>query len=310
MIKSVEVLDRFGTSRLFLDLLDPSNGYIHTQAGVYLAATGIAVQGIDGIDPGKADLNFLPYAKRDGQQYLSGKRPSRNIRIGLDLNPDYVTTGQRSIGEIRELLDTIVMPLSEVTLRFQTMAGFFVAPEGRQIKAIVESNERQMFAKDGQIVLSFICPDPDFLANNGNPYVANGTSNTVTADVGILGNNPLGQGFVAEFTIPSTLTFVDFLLNDTFAGISRGFRIQPLGGVTLAAGYIVRWSTVPGNKYLRLYNPSPSPNYVSLLPNITTYYNSSQYFWPQLIPTMKSLHISTSASFPFTVSTVNRYGGL
>jgi hypothetical protein len=44
---------------------------------------------IDGLDPGKAALTSSRNAGADGEVFQSATRPARNIKIKLDLDPDF-----------------------------------------------------------------------------------------------------------------------------------------------------------------------------------------------------------------------------
>lgn len=118
-------------------------------------ANGFAIADIDGLDPVKATITSSSFAQRDGTQYQSARREARNIKITLDLEPDYILA---SVRDLRNQLYEFFMPKSEVFLRFYDNTGLTVDISGR-----VESCGAPLFAQDPQAVISIMCFDPDFI---------------------------------------------------------------------------------------------------------------------------------------------------
>lgn len=142
MIKSVTVTNYVG-DQLKLDLFRPE-------------LSGFAITSIDGLGPGKADINSTEMSTTDGARYNSARVSSRNIVISLRyLYKD-------TIEDARQLSYKYFPLKKKVTLLFET--------DNRTlwIEGYVESNEPNIFSKESDTDISIICPYPFFYSGNGN----------------------------------------------------------------------------------------------------------------------------------------------
>lgn len=149
MIESVTVTNSRNNS-IILKLADPFEN-------------GILIQGIDGIGPGKADINTTELATTDGGIINSARLSSRNIVFNLLLleAPDVETTRHRVYK---------CFPIKkEVGLTIKTDQRTV------SISGIVESNEPDIFSEQESMQVSIICPDPYFYAENAL-YKLNGVT--------------------------------------------------------------------------------------------------------------------------------------
>lgn len=142
MIKSVTVTNYVG-DQLKLDLFRPE-------------LSGFAITSIDGLGPGKADINSTEMSTTDGARYNSARVSSRNIVMSLRyLYKD-------TIEDARQLSYKYFPLKKKVTLLFET--------DNRTlwIEGYVESNEPNIFSKESDTDISIICPYPFFYSGNGN----------------------------------------------------------------------------------------------------------------------------------------------
>lgn len=142
MIKSVTVTNYVG-DQLKLDLFRPE-------------LSGFAITSIDGLGPGKADINSTEMSTTDGARYNSARVSSRNIVMSLRyLHKD-------TIEDARQLSYKYFPLKKKVTLLFET--------DNRTlwIEGYVESNEPNIFSKESDTDISIICPYPFFYSGNGN----------------------------------------------------------------------------------------------------------------------------------------------
>lgn len=148
MIKSVSVTNYLGES-LRMELTNPYE-------------TGIVVENITGLGPGKADVNVTELTSSDGSLYNSARLGTRNITMLLRFMfaPDIETVRQKTYK---------YFPIKKhLTLTFET--------DNRScyITGYVESNEPVIFDKSEYTQVSIICPDPYFYSLRADSTVFSG----------------------------------------------------------------------------------------------------------------------------------------
>lgn len=137
MINSFEVINYLGESEVF-ELARPEK-------------LGLAIKNIDGLGPGKANINTTDIATSDGSVFDIARLGNRNIVITFLLLP-YDNTVEEA-----RLTTYKYFPIKkEITLIFHT--------DNRDvyIKGHVESNEPNIFDEHETAKISIICPDPNF----------------------------------------------------------------------------------------------------------------------------------------------------
>jgi len=142
MIKSITVTNYLGDS-IKLDLARPEE-------------SGFIVQYVNGLGPGKANINTTEVSTNDGSLFNSSRLPSRNIVIGLKY------LWKNSVEDIRQLSYKYFPIKKKLTLLIET--------DNRQaeIEGYVESNEPNIFSKDEGSDISIICPNPFFYSSGKN----------------------------------------------------------------------------------------------------------------------------------------------
>lgn len=151
MIKSVTVInDR--DEQLTMELTEPWK-------------TGLCIESITGIGPGKATINSTELASQDGSVFSSARVSNRNIVLTLILmeKPDIET--------VRHILYNFFPIKKEITLIFETDYRTV------SINGFVEGNEPEIFAEQEKVQISVICTDPYFYASNKD-YKLNGVDET------------------------------------------------------------------------------------------------------------------------------------
>lgn len=249
---------------------------------------GLILEDVIGLDPVKATISSSSFAQQDGTQYHSSRLEDRNIKLTIGLEPDYITTMVR---DLRNRLYNYFLPKNEVKLRFYMSEGLVVEIVGR-----VESCEAPLFVKEPQMVISVLCPDPNFI--DLTPVVVSGdtVSTTTTTTVTYDGTEPTGIVFVlsvdrtmTEFTIYHSAPDGTLYIMDIAAA--------------LVSGDVLTINTNRGSKGAVLTRTGSN---TSLL-----YAISPQSTWISLQHGANDIRVYTEgAAVPYTITYMDRYGGL
>lgn len=275
MFHKVEVRSQTG-QLLTLNLEDVSNGYL--------------TKDIAGLDPVKANLVFSSFALLDGVQYQASSRDERNIVIKLGYEPDFVNT---TVATLRENLYRFFMPKSFVKMRFFDDLGRTVDTAGR-----VETMDSPLFAQEPEATISILCEDPDFY--DLIPSTFSGMSTSGASWIQHEYEGSVDTGFLFELTLNRALSAFTLKRQITDGTIATLDFLSP---VALASGDIVRISTTPGNKFVRVKRGA---NEFSSL-----YAMSPKSVWPWLVPGMNNIRVEAAgAALPFKIDYVRKYGGL
>lgn len=140
MLRKVDVITRRGTT-LSLELFENDSGYQLVDP--------------EGLDPVKATLSSSPNVGEDGETFQSARRGFRQIKLILDLVPDFITS---TYSTLRRNLYDYLMPKETVRLRFYLDTGLYVDIEG-----VVEGHSSPMDSEDPQVTVTIICLQPDFI---------------------------------------------------------------------------------------------------------------------------------------------------
>lgn len=179
----------------------------------------IQVRNIEGLDPVKASVSTSPRGSIDGVAYTGSNIPARNIVLTIHPNPDWDVW---TFSSLRRLVYQYFMPKRPVRLVFESDD---IPPV--EISGIVEGVSVNQFAKDLELQVSIICPDPYFTAVDptvvtGQAVRAGGATVVVpyggTIESGLVvkvtytsGSSPtsigiqLGNPEISHFTVPATV---------------------------------------------------------------------------------------------------------
>lgn len=150
MIKSVRVTNPKNES-LLLELSNPD-------------PSGLIVQQIEGLGPGKADINIGDFTLQDGGVYNSARMSPRNITITLKpLDIPSVEQNRIKIYKYFQLKKKTKILVDTDTRKVET-------------EGYIESIEPDIFSDDETVVISIICPDPYLYEQGGASTVFSGVA--------------------------------------------------------------------------------------------------------------------------------------
>lgn len=112
--------------------------------------TGIIIRNIEGLGPGKADINIVDASTIDGGRYTSARQNTRNIVFDFAFMflPDIETVRQKVYKYMP--IKKMIKMVFETTNRVSQIYGY------------VEANEPDIFSQEESTQVSVICPDPHF----------------------------------------------------------------------------------------------------------------------------------------------------
>ena len=282
MLVKVEVVNSQGDV-LSLPLEDMANGYV--------------LQGMDGLEPVKATLVSSSFANLDGAQYHSSRRESRNIKLQLGFDPNYLTN---SVRLLRNQLYKFCMPKTEVKLRFYEFDEFdsniVTQHHMVEITGRIESFESALFTKTPAVDISIVCFDPDFI--DPVSVIKTGVSTAGLGETVITYSGTVENGIV--FTIRPTRTLDGFTIYHRPAdGTLRTLDFTS----PLLANDVLKISTVIGAKSVVRTRAGVDS---SLL-----YGMSPQSNWLEFQPGDNRIRVyAVGAAVPYDLVYTTKYGGL
>lgn len=243
---------------------------------------------IDGLDPVKATLVSSSYAGTDGEEFQSAKRPARNIKIKLDLDPDFNPKGY---ADLRNDLYAFFLPKSKISMRFYLTSGLYLDIEGR-----VESMDSPPFGLDPVVDISIMCYDPDFI--DGRMITRNGM--TVNTNVNTVIDYPGTVESGTVITINFNRDVDEFSIYNTDEG-GNTYQLDFSGTILDEDTLVI--SSLSGNKGITLTRDSVSSSFL--------YGRSSQSSWIDLVEGLNQFRIYAEGDpIPYVLEYVVRYGGL
>lgn len=246
------------------------------------------INDIDGLDPVQAVLTSSSYAGTDGEVFQFAKRAARNIKVKLDLDPDFV---DHTYTTLRQGLYPFFMPKSEIKLRLYSDTGLYV-----DIIGVVEDCSSPLFDQDPNVDISIMCYDPDFVDPRMVSVDANTTSGTTPIVLDYPGN--IETGVVVTLNLNRTLD--EF----TIYNIDEGGNILQLDFTgDLLDDDILVVSSLKGSKGITLIRSGVSSSFL--------YGRSAQSRWIELGEGLNNFRIYAPGDpIPYVLEYVVRYGGL
>lgn len=273
MLTKIDVTNRRGNV-LTLPMIDDDTPYV--------------IENIDGLDPVDATLTASSYAGIDGDTFQSAKRDPRNLKIKLDLDPDFVTD---TFTTLRQNLYRYFLPKSQITLRFYEDTGLYL-----DIMGIVESMPAPLFDQDPTVNISIMCYQPDLVDPRIVALAGHTVADTTNTTIDYPGN--VESGIVLTLNVNRPMT--DFTIYNTDEG-GNIFRLDFTGA--LIADDVLVVSCLTGNKGITLTRAGMSSSYL--------YGRSAQSSWIQLFEGINHFRVYTSAEpVPYVLEYQVRYGGL
>jgi hypothetical protein len=252
----------------------------------------IQVLGIDGLAPVKAAITTAPFGAFDGEAYVGSSVGKRNIVLTIGLNPDWAI---QTIEELRQLLYNYFMPKLLVQLRFHSTNYPTVKIEG-----YVESVEPNIFVRTPTMVVSIICPMPDFEALEETVVTGVTNDGTVWDEIDYIGSVKTGFRLRIDRTVGTPGINVIQL---NVAGQYAPQVFPAKGNITTD----IRWelNTVPGSKYVRSVSLTTGA--------VQNFLNdvAADAVWPVLYPGENRFSVYTPAvGQNWELSYFSRFGGL
>lgn len=244
---------------------------------------------VEGIDPVKASFASTDLANADGVYIQSSRLDIRNIVLTLGMNPDYV---DNTVQALRTRLYRYFMPKSEIKLSFHD--SDYVT---KTISGYVESMEAPIFAKEPQISVSILCPDPDFSSVVDSVETLQTTANSDRFELNYSGSTPTGFIFRCS-TGSNTLHAFRIEVQSEQGNIQQLIYNED----TPQRAAIEIDTRLGYRKAIRYVGNASAP----VLYNIAI--NS---VWPQLYPGSNLIRVySVSNELEYTISYNARFGGL
>lgn len=251
-------------------------------------SNGIVVEEVTGLDPVKATLVSSSASGRDGEQYLTSRRETRNVGLKLGIEPDYSID---TVSSIRNRLYGFFMPKMEVTLQFIMDDGLVV-----DIAGVVETCEAPQFTDEPGMDINITCFNPDFV--DMTPVIVNGMTTSLQEDMLINYKGTTETGVVFVLNLDRSITQFSILHRPPDGTLRVTEFIAPL-----SAGDVLTISSIPGAKGATLTNSGQDG---SILYGI-----SPQSNWLELKNGANYLRVDAEgAGIPFTIEYTNKYGGL
>jgi hypothetical protein len=254
----------------------------------YDGAEGFFFNSVEGIDPVDAVIVSSSFANVDGEQYQSSRRGSRNLvfKMGVD-----VSQVHGSVTQLRRNLMGLLMPKSEVTLRF--FSDDFPAVD---IVGIVETFDWPLFVQEPEVTLSIICHQSDFVDLMTVAAVDTTTPTLENTLIDYPGS--VETGFRFYMLAPRALdgfTIYHRSSSGTLSSLEFDY--------SLLAGDLVDISTISGEKEVMLTRANTRSSIM--------YAKSPTSNWIELSPGLNYVSVvAEGAPIEYTLEYVNRYGGL
>jgi len=273
MLTKVEVTNRRGNV-LALALEEDDNPY--------------QVNEIEGLDPVKATLVSSSYAGADGEIFQSARRGPRNIKIKLDLDPDFINNDYTSL---RQGLYAFFNPKAQIKLRFYSSTGLYV-----DIVGTVEEMSSPLFEEDPTVDISIMCFQPDFI--DARIVTVEGSTVTDTTTIEIEYPGDIESGIVVTLNVNRSMSgFTIYTVDEGGNILQLDFTGALLNGDQLVV------SSLKGSKGITLTRGGVSSSFL--------YGRSAQSSWIELSEGTNNFRITAAGDpVPYVVEYVVRYGGL
>lgn len=268
----------------------PSTPSLSLDIGAESSVNPIQLRGVDGLGPVAAAITTSPYAAVDAEELTGASVGKRNIVMRFGLNADWATW---TVAELRQELYRYFMPKVTTRLRFHSSHLPIC-----EISGMVESVEPNIFAKDPEVQVSVLCPNPDFVSLTESAFEGVVTNGSIITVVEYEGSAP--TGFVLDVRSSTE--------NPSYEGpvLIRvdevDFELFPL---TIDEGRYIEIGSIPGQRYAREIT-IPDGDVSNLL--VAMAVGST---WPMLTPGPNDFQVIASESDQvWNLSYFPRFGGL
>lgn len=250
--------------------------------------SGLQIAEVDGLDPVKATIVSTSFAGLDGTEFQSARREARNIKIKLDLQPDFDTD---TFGSLRKMLYKYFLPKTKIKLRFYEDSGLYV-----DIQGVVEDHSTPLFAEDPEVDISIMCFQPDLV--NPRMFSVAGFTTSTTTPYDIEYGGDIEAGTVLTLNVNRTLASFS-MYNLPEDGILQQLDFNG----SLVAGDELVISSLKGAKGITLTRGGISSSYL--------YGRPSSSGWIEMKEGVNQFRVyALGAAIPYTLEYLERYGGL
>lgn len=202
------------------------------------------IRNIEGLGPVNASINSVTMMNESGTVILGTHDNQRNVVITVEFAPNY--SSNSTVTDLRRKISEFFYPRRVLELQFTTSMGVMV------VSGTVESITTNIFAKDPQVVISMICPDPYFRLQHEIPTAV------VVADVSLyyFSHRYSGSsmtGFEFEFEVAKDYTgSLGIVAHPRRDDDIQKYSRQMVANYQFKAGDLVKFSSVRGDKYAKL----------------------------------------------------------
>lgn len=254
----------------------------------------IQVRNIEGLGPINANISSTPFATGRGEQYQGSTTGKRNIVLTLGMNPDWEN---QTMSTLRQLLYRYFMTESWVKLRFYSD---YLPPA--DIEGYVETFEPNMFSEDPEMVISIICPKPDFVQTDATIIYGVVDDGTLETSFEYIGSIDTGYELRVEASIPNVAYSGPITIISTAFGEPQLVEVDP---ITVDVTQYFKFSSVRNAKRVAT---------VAVADGIFTNQlakMSDESVWPVLKPGENLITVAaTEPDQTWTMVYYNRFGGL
>lgn len=253
-----------------------------------VVSEGVVLKDIEGLDPVKATIVSSSFPNETGEQYMASKREARDIKLQLGLEPDYISDLP---GDVRQRLYQFFMPRTNVGITFMDSNGLTV-----HIIGMVETCQASPFSREPAMDVSIHCFASDFI--DYSPVILDLATADSTFDMDLDYVGTVETGIELNLFVDRSvdeLTIYNTMPNYTPRQLDFAWP--------MVAGDILRISSVPGEKFVKLVHSGSESSVL--------YGMSPQSSWIDLYPGTNKLRVyAEGAPIPYTLTYYNRYGGL
>lgn len=270
----------------------------------------LQVRKVEGLGPVKANISKSPRGSISGESFTGSSVPSRNIVITLGLNPDW---NLWTVEMLRRLVYSYFMTELQVRLIFRSDDDFPPV----EIFGYVEDVVPNIFAKDSEMQISIICPDPYFtaveasvvtgIASNGAvPAQVKGAKSATVVETTSEGGITLDYQGSIETGVNVKMVYANGV-NASRVSIQVGNAAQQyfrVAGVVTPTKYLVM-NSIPGQKYVQNIEMGSG-----LITNLLSKVEEGST-WPTLQPGNNFIQVSADAGEQdWEFFFYERFGGL
>lgn len=256
----------------------------------------IQIRDLQGLGPVKAAVNTKAQADKDGEFYTGTSVGKRNIVLIVGLNADWVN---HTVSSLRQDIYGYFMPKQPVRLRL-----FSDDLPAVEIEGYTESADPNLFSQDPEMVMSIICPAPDFIAVSQSQIAGVAKPGADWVDFTVVGNVETSVDLLvsAADTDPTNydgvITFEHKMLN----GPVEPFAVN--GSIDASTDLHIN-SVVGGKKAENLFDGGEKANLLNTM--------SDDSVWPKLVRGTNSVRVlldAGAADKEWTLTYFERFGGL